>query len=165
MRKVSQFYPERGLVMDFNSKELVNAPTTAAKTLLDSDSGSLNLFNAAAGVTFTLPSLTADLLGCWYDFLATVSATSNGHKVITGKAADFLMGGYTNVDTDTTNAVAAFTGDGSTHISVNMTAAGTNAKGGLIGTKLRFTAATTALWMVEGIVQGAGTVTTAFSTT
>lgn len=133
----------------------------ATKTLSVDDTGSTVLFDRAAGIVVTLPLAVPGLV---YDFIATVSVTTNSYKVITGAATEFLIGGYTNVDTDTSNAVAVFTGNGSTHIAVTQAAASTNATGGLQGSHLRFTCLSTTRWMVEGIVQGAGTVATAFAT-
>ena len=72
-----------------------------------------------------------------------------------------FIGGYMNVDTDTSNAVAAFDGNGSTHVAVSMNGTTT---GGLLGTKLRFTCLSATRWMVEGIVRGSGTVSNSFAT-
>lgn len=133
----------------------------ATQTLTADQSGSTVLLDRAAGIVVTLPVAQ---VGVAFDFVVTVSVTSNAYKIITGAATELLIGGYTNVDTDTSNAVAVFTADGSTHIAVNMDSASSNAKGGLIGTKLTFTCLSSTKWMVEGIVQGAGTVATAFAT-
>lgn len=139
--------------------KVVVSPTGAAtRTLSVDESNSTILLDRAAGVVVTLPLAVPGLV---YDFVATTSVTSNAYKVVTGAATEFLIGGYTNVDTDTSNAVAAFTGNGSTHVSVSMNGTTT---GGLVGTKLRFTCLSTTRWMVEGIVQGSGTVATAFAT-
>jgi hypothetical protein len=133
----------------------------ATQTLTADQSGSVVLFDRAAGIVVTLPVAQ---VGLEFDFIVTVSVTSNSYKVITGAATELLIGGYTNVDTDTSDAVAVFTANGSTHIAVTQAAASSNATGGLIGSKLRFTCLSSTKWMVEGIVQGAGTVATAFAT-
>lgn len=132
----------------------------ATKTLSVDESGSTVVFDRAAGIVVTLPLAVPGLV---YDFAVTTTVTTNAYKVITGAATEFLVGGYTSVDTDTANAVAFFSGNGSTHIAVNMTPAGSNALGGMIGTKLRFTCLSTTRWMVEGTNFGGGTVATAFS--
>lgn len=137
----------------------------ATVTLTTAQSGSVILMDRAAGITFTLPTASASTIGMYFDFVVTTTVTSNSYKVITGAATELLIGGYVNVDTDSSNAVAVFTGNGSTHISINMSSASTNATGGIVGTKLRFTCLSTTRWMVEGIVQGAGTPATAFATT
>lgn len=131
----------------------------ATRTLTESESGSVALFDRAAGIVYTLP--TAPKPGSFYDFVISTTITSNAAKVITGAGTELLIGGYMNVDTDTSNAVAAFTGNGSTHIAVSMNGTTT---GGILGTKLRFTCLSSTRWMVEGIVQGSGTVATAFAT-
>ena len=131
----------------------------ATRTLNETESGSTCLFDRAAGIVYTLP--TAPTPGTFFDFIVTTTITSNAAKVITGAGTELLIGGYMNVDTDTSNAVAAFTGNGSTHVSVSMNGTTT---GGILGTKLRFTCLSSTRWMVEGIVQGSGAVGTAFAT-
>ena len=130
----------------------------ATRTLSVDESGSTVLFDRAAGIVYTLPLAKP---GVFFDFVITTTITSNSAKVITGAATEFLISGYTNVDTDTSNAVAAFTGNGSTHVSVSMNGTTT---GGILGTKLRFTCLSSTRWFVEGIVQGSGVVATAFAT-
>jgi hypothetical protein len=144
------------------AKKNIISGSGATASLSEFDSGSLVLLDRAAGITFTLPAACA--IGTTYDFLATVSVTSNAYKVITGAATELLIGGYVNVDTDSSNAVAAFTGNGSTHIAVTQSSASTNATGGLIGSYLTFTKVSATLWVVNGRVHGAGTVATAFAT-
>ena len=130
----------------------------STRSLNANESGSVCLFDRAAGIVYTLPTAKP---GVYFDFAITTTITSNAAKVITAVGTELLIGGYTNVDTDTSNAVAAFTGNGSTHVSVSMNGTTT---GGILGTKLRFTCLSSTRWMVEGIVQGSGTVATAFAT-
>jgi hypothetical protein len=132
--------------------------TAATRTLNANESGSLCTFERAAGVVYTLPTAKP---GAYFDFVVLTTITSNAAKVITAAGTELLIGGYTNVDTDTSNAVAAFTANGSTHVSVSMNGTTT---GGILGTKLRFTCLSSTRWMVEGIVQGSGVVATAFAT-
>lgn len=143
-----------------NTRKIISG-SGATRTLSSDESGSTVLCDRAAGIVYTLPLAKP---GMFFDFVVTTSVTTNSYKVITGAATEFLIGGYTNVDTDTSNAVAVFTGNGSTHIAVTQAAASTNATGGLVGSKLRFTCLSATRWFVEGIVQGAGTATTAFAT-
>lgn len=131
----------------------------ATRTLNANESGSLVKFDRAAGIVYTLP--TTPVAGTYFDFVVETTITSNAAKVITGTATELLIGGYTNVDTDTSNAVAAFTGNGSTHIAVSMNGTTT---GAVKGTKLRFTCLNSTTWTVEGLVLGTGTVATAFAT-
>ena len=149
---------KRPLFETVNAKVPVISGQGATRTLSVDETGSTCLFDRAAGIVYTLPLAVPGLV---YDFVVTTTITSNAAKVITGAGTELLIGGYTNVDTDTSNAVAAFTGNGSTHVSVSMNGTTT---GGILGTKLRFTCLSTTRWMVEGIVQGSGTVATAFAT-
>lgn len=141
-----------------NARQKVISGQGATRTLNANESGSLCLFDRAAGIVYTLPTAKP---GTFFDFVVSTSVTSNAAKVITGAGTELLIGGYTNVDTDTSNAVAAFTGNGSSHVAVSMNGTTT---GGLQGTKLRFTCLSSTRWIVEGIVQGSGTVATAFAT-
>lgn len=147
------------LVLDkVRAKKNIISGQGATRTLNELESGSVCLFDRAAGIVYTLPTAKP---GAHFDFIVTTSVTSNAAKVITGAGTELLIGGYTNVDTDTSNAVAVFDGNGSTHVSVSMNGTTT---GGLLGTKLRFTCLSSTRWMVEGIVRGSGTVATAFAT-
>ena len=147
------------LVVDtVSAKQPVIQGQGATRSLSEFESGSVCLFDRAAGIVYTLPTAKPGLV---YDFIVSTTITSNAAKVITSAGTELLIGGYTNVDTDTSNAVAAFTANGSTHVSVSMNGTTT---GGILGTKIRFTCLSTTRWMVEGIVQGSGTVATAFST-
>jgi len=147
------------LVVDkVRAKKNVISGQGATRSLNENESGSTCLFDRAAGIVYTLPTAKA---GIHFDFIITTTITSNSAKVITAAGTELLIGGYTNVDTDTSNAVAVFTGNGSTHIAVTQNGTTT---GGVLGTKLRFTCLSSTRWMVEGIVQGAGIVATAFAT-
>ena len=141
------------------AKKNIISGSGATASLSEFDSGSLVLLDRAAGIVFTLPAACA--VGTTFDFLVTTSVTSNSYKVITGAGTELLIGGYMSIDTDTSNAVAAFTGNGSTHIAV--TSNGTTT-GGLIGTSLKFTKLTSTQWEVSGMMMGSGVVATAFAT-
>lgn len=130
----------------------------ATVTLTAAQSGTVQLFDRAAGTVYTLP---APFPGLYYDFLVNTTVTSNAHKVISDGASTFLIGSLVNIDTDTSNAVAAWTADGSTIRSISMNGTTT---GGLKGTWFRFTAVSSTIWMVTGIDQGSGTVATPFAT-
>lgn len=130
----------------------------ATRSLNANESGSVALFDRAAGIVYTLPTAK---VGAYFDFVVTTTITSNAAKVITAAGTELLIGGYTSVDTDTSNAVAAFTANGSTHVAVSMNGTTT---GAILGTKLRFTCLSSTRWMVEGFVQGSGVVATGFAT-
>lgn len=130
----------------------------ATRSLNVNESGALCLFDRAAGIVYTLPTAVP---GTYFDFLVTTTVTSNAAKVITGAGTELLIGALVNVDTDSSNAVAAWTGNGSSHVAVSMNGTTT---GAVAGTKLRFTCLSTTRWMVEGNVLGTGTVATPFAT-
>lgn len=130
----------------------------ATRTLNANESGSIVALDRAAGIVVTLP---APKVGAFYDFVATTSVTSNAYKIITDAGTTFLIGSLVNVDTDTSNAVAAWTADGSTHVAVNMNGTTT---GGLRGTRMRLTCVSSTQWVVDGVDHGSGTVATPFAT-
>lgn len=131
----------------------------ATRTLLEEESGSLILLDRAAGIVVTLPPVS---VGYVFDFIVTVSVTTNAYKIITSAGTIFLVGQVLSNDTDTSGAAVFFAFNGSTHIAYS---ADGITKGGLIGTRLRFTCITATLWLVEGVNNGSGTVATPASTT
>ena len=141
-----------------NAKKGIANGLGATQTLSVDQSGETIVMDRAAGIVITLPLAVP---GLYYDFDVTTSVTSNSYKIITGAATEFLVGGATNVDTDTSNAVAFFSGNGSTHRAVTMNGTTT---GGLIGTSIRFTCLSATRWMVTGQIFGSGTVATPFAT-
>lgn len=131
----------------------------ATRTLNANESGSVCLFDRAAGIVYTLP--TAPAPGTNFKFIVSTTVTSNAAKIITGAGTELLIGSLVNVDTDTSNAVAAWTGNGSSHVAVSMNGTTT---GAVAGTQLKFTALSATRWLVEGVIQGTGTVATPFAT-
>lgn len=139
-------------------KHSVISGSGATVTLTAAQSGSVVLFDRAAGIVFTLPTPAA---GLYFDFLVNTTVTSNAHKVITATSSQFLLGSLINIDTDSSNAVAAWTADGSTIRAISMNGTTT---GGLKGTLFRLVGVSTTIWMVSGIDQGNGVVATPFAT-
>lgn len=130
----------------------------ATHTLSQDDSGAVVLLDRAAGIVITLPLAK---VGTVFEFMVDTSVTSNAYKVITGAATEFLVGTLASVDTDSSDAVAGFSGNGSSHVAVSMN--GTTS-GGLLGTRMRFTCLSATSWMVEGTNRGSGAVATPFAT-
>lgn len=130
----------------------------ATRTLLKEESGSLCLFDRAAGNVYTLP---APVEGMQFEFLATVAVTSNAYKVITNSASVFLIGSVTIGSLTVAESGDVFQGNGTTHVAVSMDGA---TKGGLIGGLLRFTAISSTQWAVSGSAVGAGTLADPFAT-
>lgn len=134
----------------------------ATRTLKLSESGSVFYFDAATGIAYALPAIGSTEVGVFYDFIVTVSVTSNAHS-ITAQAADLLLGSiYLSDDT------AAYTApqgivlkpDGTDDLIFSMN--GTT-KGGKIGGKIRVTAISATNWYIEGVLNGSGTLVSPFS--
>lgn len=143
------------------------APTTpsggTARTLAATASGSMNLFDSAAGITYTLP---APVVGLVFHFLWTVLQTGSAHVVVTDAATTFLQGSVgmfsgENVTPSATLGPKQFAGNGSSHLRT--TTNGTTTGGGIGGwMTFRCTAAT--LWTVTGVINSpSGSLATPFS--
>ncbi len=161
--------------MSYDAQLQANAPSreeaqfrkrmilNSAQTLTVAQSGALCLWNLAAGFTYTLPTLTANDVGVWYDLRVTVSATSVAHKVIAG-TGQYLIGVLHQGILDTTPAAnpgPKFYTAGATDIAVSMDGI---TKGGLIGTNIRVEAIPGLAWGISGIVVASGTIATPFAT-
>lgn len=143
----------------------VTASGGATRTLAASTSGSVNLFDAATSIAYTLP---APVVGLYYDFLWTVLETGGqAHNIVTDAGTTFLAGyihmiSDVNVTPSATLGPKGFAGDGSSHVKVTMN--GTTTGGG-VGTLLRATCISTTVWHVSGVVRSpSGTIATPFST-
>lgn len=135
-------------------------PTVATRVLKADESGSLCIFDRAAGVVFTLP---APELGLFFDFAIRTTITSNAATVNAG-ATRFITGSLVSIDTDTANAVIGFVANGTSHISIAQNGTTT---GGVAGTIFRVecigTVASARTWVVSGTVLGTGVVATPFA--
>lgn len=129
----------------------------ATRTLLQGESGALCLFDAAAGNVFTLPT---PVVGMQFEFITSVSVTSNSHKIITSAATVFLLG-EALMCTTATASPAGFAFNGTTHVAC--TSNGTTT-GGLIGSRIKVTAISTTQWLIEGTMVGSGTIVTPAAT-
>lgn len=130
----------------------------ATRTLLPEESGSLCLFDRAAGIVYTLPT---PVEGMEFRFKATVSVTSNAYKTITAAATQFLVGKVMIGDTTVANSGDVFTADGTTIVAISEDGA---TKGGLIGSEYTVTAISSTQWVITGVTHGAGTLATPFAT-
>ncbi len=142
-----------------NSKASVISGSGATVTLTAAQSGSVCLFDRAAGIVYTLP---APAVGLEFDFMTTVTVTSNSYKVITDAGTTLVAGAILgNVDN---TANKSWVGNGTTHLAVTQAAASTNATGGIIGSWLRFTCVSATLWEAVGMTIAGGTPSTPFAT-
>lgn len=128
----------------------------ATSTLTSAQSGSLVLFDRAAGIIFTLPT---PVIGAQFDLLVPVSVTSNSYKIITSAANVFLTGSITNIKTDLTQLQSI--GDGTTMVSIVLNGSTT---GGLVGSYFRLVCVSANLWLVEGNNIASGIIASPFAT-
>jgi len=132
---------------------------TTARTLKEDESGSVVVLNAAAGFTTTLPANCVN--GTFFEFVVGVTVTSVGAKIITGAAAELMVGTILNTDTDTSDTLASWKSlVGTSNISLNLN--GTT-KGGLIGDRIVVTKITSTKWQVSGNILSTGAVVTPFA--
>ena len=143
----------------------VNPIVSAAATLTVAQSGSICLLNAAAGILYTLPVITAADVGVNFRFVQTVTITSGAAKVITGAASSFLLGSvFQAIEATTPGANPGpkdFVFNGSTHVAISMN--GTTS-GGVIGTDFTVTALSPTQWFIQGYVKASGTIETPAAT-
>lgn len=130
----------------------------ATRTLLAKESGSLCLFDRAAGVVYTLPT---PVEGMQFEFGVTVAITSNAAKFITAAATQFLIGSLMGGSLTVADSGDVFQGNGTTHVAVSSNGTTT---GGLIGGKIVVTAISATQWYVEGDFVGSGTLADPFAT-
>ena len=128
-------------------------PATVALTA--AQSGSVILFDRAAGIIYTLP---APVVGLSFRFIVTTTITSNNAKVITDASTTFLQGIVDSATVTPTNT--SFFGDGTTHRAVTQNGTTT---GGIIGSYLEFNCVTATIWNVFAATQGSGALATPFA--
>lgn len=127
--------------------------------LTEAQSGRCLLVDDAAGLAFTLPAVGTSQIGTWYEFLVTVTVTSNLFSV-TAASGDLLRGAIYMSDFDTASTGAYFAADESNDLIFGLNGSTT---GGKKGTRVRFTAIHATGWFVDGHVFGDGTLATPFS--
>lgn len=133
----------------------INASGGATRTLLANESGGTFFWDAATGVTYTLP---APVVGMEFDFYATVSVTSNAHVIVTDAATTFLSGAINQI-IDTSGTSEGQVG-AATDVTISMNGTTT---GGLIGTWIKVRCITSTLWVAQGLVVSSGTLATPFA--
>jgi hypothetical protein len=147
-----------------NPTGMIVASGGTTRTLTAASSGSTNLFDSAAGITYTLP---APVVGLSYRFVWTVLQTSSAHVVVTNAGTVFLLGAVQAFSGEAVTPAVnlgpyQFAGNGSTHIKT--TTNGTTTGGG-IGSWLQFECLSATQWLVTGTIKSpSGTITTPFST-
>jgi hypothetical protein len=143
-------YGSQGLSMHRAKAYQVIGDAVATRKLTAKESGALCLLDAAA-VAYTLPTPVAGMV---FEFLSTVTASAA--TVQTNLATEFVLGAISAITIATaTGAGFAFNGTSNVGLTMNGTTSG-----GIVGTKLRFTALSTTVWAVEGVTIGSGTIVT-----
>lgn len=132
----------------------------ATRTLLAKEAGSICCFDSAAGVVYTLPPLTSINAGMEFNFMTTVTRTSNAHKFITSAATEFLLGAAYLLNNAATTG-EAFGADGTT---IRASSSNGTTTGGIIGDWITVTAYSTTQWLVRGWYVQSGTAATPFAT-
>jgi hypothetical protein len=132
-------------------------------TITAAMSGSTLLFDAAAGVTYTLPT---PVVGLEYNFIVSVLQTS-GANVVTSVSAVFQAGSVATfsgeaVTPSSTLGPMMFAGNGTTHVKT--TTNGTTTGGG-VGSWLKYVCISATVWYVTGVLKSpSGSIATPFST-
>jgi hypothetical protein len=119
-------------------------------------------FNDADGATVTLPdSGDGSQIGKSYEFVITVTATSNRHDIVlTDQTNERFIGNLILVDTDSSDAItadAALVGDDYVEIQMNGTTQG------IKGTYIKCTNVAADLWLVQGTVLCTGNPSSPFA--
>lgn len=138
----------------------VISDAVATRTLLPKEAGAMCCFDSAAGTVYTLPPLSSTNAGMTFEFVTTVSRTSNAHKVITSAATEFLVGAvWLGNNAATTGEI--FGADGTTIRALSSNGTTT---GGVIGDRYRVTAISATQWFIEGVLVQSGVAATPFAT-
>jgi len=132
----------------------VEPSLAAAQLLTQSESGSVFLFDRAAGIIYTLPSA---VVGLKYKFWTTVTLTTNTYAIIC-QVGDFLLGSIMVADDANAAESDTYFGNGTTHTGVSSNDTET---GGLVGGWMEVECLTTSIWMLKGVLQAAGGATVA----
>ena len=150
-----------------NSVGVYESLTAATKSVTTADSGTTYVFNRAAGVVVTLPTAAA---GLYYKFIVGTAITSNA-GTIKGASANDIFTAYSMVNLfDKDNNVAQskiFYADGSDDDVFSMDGTTTGGEKGSViecfGIATGGQGSATAVWHVDGIVYGDGTLATPFA--
>ncbi|MBL4664261.1 MAG: hypothetical protein JKY22_12085 [Flavobacteriaceae bacterium] len=150
---------DEGAVMPGRHLEVISglAGGTTARQLLASESGSLCLFDDAAGQIYILP---APVVGMVFDFLTTVAGTSNSHSIDTDASTTFMGGGVAAVSTAVAEGGDSFVATISSTVSLDMDS---DVTGRLVGSAIRAVALSSTTWGISGTTHGVGTLATPFA--
>lgn len=137
-----------GVINLSSGKQGLNVePSLAATQLLTpSESGSVFLFDRAAGIVYTLPPA---IVGLKYKFWTTVTLTAAAYAIIC-QVGDFVLGSIMVADDGLAAESDTYFGNGTTHTGVSSNKTTT---GGLLGGWMEVECLTTSIWMLKGVLQ------------
>ena len=120
------------------------------------------MFGDADGAIVTLPDSGAGTeIGKTYEFVVTVTATSNAHKVVfTDTENEKIYGQVHTIDSDSSDGQASFiaaAADNFVAVSLNGTTTG------IIGSRFKLTNVAADIWFVEGNIHHTGNAATPFA--
>jgi hypothetical protein len=128
----------------------------SARTLLNTEAGGFFLLDTATGSTATLPASVGD--GGVYNFMVSVLATTNSHKVVVANTNDVIRGMVLTTGTGGTTTTWA-TNTTTDTITLNRTTTGSVT----IGEWLEVVDAASGVFCVKGQLSSSGTGATPFS--
>jgi hypothetical protein len=129
------------------------SPTCAAQ------SGQVIFMGAATGEVVTLPAAGAGTVGCYFDFIITVTDTSNYNEIQT-VGSNYLLGEVQACASGV--SCLDFWADGSSIKALKM---GQTTTGGFLGSHFRVIGISSTQWEIFGVELGSGTMVTAFTAT
>lgn len=137
----------------------MNSGNGATVTLTAGQSGSTMLFDRAAGIVYTLP---APFPGMTFDFIQTVTTTSNSAEIVTATVGSQFIQGLVHIGISGGATGSDWACNGTSHVSIKQNGTTT---GGILGGRLHFVAVSTTIWQVDGLTIGSGSEATPCSTT
>lgn len=142
-------------------KENIIQGSAATVTLTTQQSGSLVLFDRAAGITYTLPPATAANTGIFYQFMVTTTITTNAAAVFGATPSDLFVAG-SNIEMLKSGTVAlnSYSPNGTTNYKISSNGTTT---GGVIGDVYTFYCLGLNKWLVNGFMSNTGTAATPFA--
>jgi hypothetical protein len=144
-----------------NSAAVFATPTVLTAAM----SGTTQLLDVATGIDFTLPAISAALVGMNFRFLLTVEPTSNSYRW-TAATGDVLIGNIVIYDKDvaegSTEALLQMNRPDGTDLICTIT--GTDdTQGSLVGGWIEYEAVSATGWFVRGVLIGDGALAQNFS--
>jgi len=129
----------------------------ATRTLAAKESGSLCLFDRAAGNIYTLP---VPVEGMQFEFRVSVLQTSGANEIKTNSAAVFIGGSVMIGSLTVAESADVFQADPAATVKVTTNA---TTSGGLVGGSIWVTAISATVWSITGSLVGSGTTGTPFA--